>query len=300
MKNFKDIIENAKESGRVTVSVAGAQDREVLLSIKASQELGLANAILVGDSNLIEPMAEEIGLGNQCNIVHEPDIQKAAATAVKLVKNGEAQVLMKGLINSNPFLKAVLDREYGLRTFSMLSHLAAFEIPGQKKLVFISDVAMNISPTLEEKKSILINAIESLKAMGITRPNIALLAANEQVSEKMPVTVDCSELSKTFAKLYPLCQVEGPITMDVAASSEAAHHKGIDSKIAGNVDLFLVPSIEAGNMIAKTWSYYAGAKTGGIIIGATQPIVLCSRADSAEGKKNAIALACLVASQIKE
>ncbi|MEI8355429.1 MAG: phosphate acyltransferase [Deltaproteobacteria bacterium] len=298
LENFSKVIDEAKKSGPVTISVAAAQDKEVLLAIKAAYDMGLAKAILVGDSYLIWPIVNEIGLPSDIEVIHEPDIKEAALTAVKLVNKGEAQVLMKGLINSSIFLGAVLNREFGLRSGRMLSHLAAFEIPGQNKLVFHTDGGMNVAPSLDEKKGILLNAIEALMAIGIETPNIALLAANEQVNSKMPVTQDCLslvEMSKT-GKIPP-CVIEGPMSMDVAASADAAKHKGIESKIAGNVDLFVVPTIEAGNMVGKTLVCYAGAKIGGIILGATHTIVLCSRSDNAEAKINSIALACLVASR---
>ncbi len=293
--NFKEIRTKARELGAVTISVAAAQDREVLKAIKEANQEGLVKAILVGDENQIKPLYHEFQFEGFAKIIHEPDTDKAALKAVELVHNGDAQILMKGIINSSNFLRAALNTELGLRTGRILSHLAAFEIPGEKKLAFHTDGGMNIAPSLEEKKEILISALESLIHMGIHKPNVAVLTANEQVNPKMPATTDAQSLVDMWKNRdLPECVLEGPIAMDVAASADAAKHKGIASKIAGDVDIFLVPTIEAGNMIGKTLVYYAKAKIGGVIIGATNPIVMVSRSDNAEAKLNSIALACLM------
>ncbi|NTV90032.1 MAG: phosphate butyryltransferase, partial [Clostridiales bacterium] len=181
----------------------------------------------------------------------------------------------------------------------ILCHFAAFEIPGEKKLAYHVDGGMNIAPNLEQKKQIIILAIEALKAMGIDKPNVAVLTANEQVNPKMSATTDAKALVDMYeAGEFPPCVMEGPIAMDVAASAEAAKHKGISSKITGNVDIFVVPTIEAGNMVGKTLVYYAKAKIAGVIIGATNPIVMTSRADTAEAKLASIALACSMAARV--
>lgn len=293
--NYREILEKIKSRGQVIVSVAVAQDKEVLAAIKLAQDAGIAGAILVGDAELIKPMLAEIGLAADMQIIHEPDTNKAALKAVSIVRNGQAQVLMKGLINSSDFLRAVLNKEEGLRTGRQLSHLAAFEVPGQKKIFFVTDGGMNIAPTLPEKVSILTNAMLALHSMGITNPHVAVVAANEVVNPKMPVTVDGETLAQmSLAGELPAGIVEGPIALDVAISPEAAGHKGIDSKISGSVDLILVPTIETGNILGKSLIYYAKSKMAGIVLGATHPIVMTSRAETPEGKLNSIALACLV------
>lgn len=295
LRNFAEVLSKAKKLGGVTISVAAAQDKDVLQAIKAAWDAGLAKAILVGDADLIKPMLAEVGLPADMPMVHEPDVKQAALTAVALVKKGEAQVLMKGLVNSGDFLKAVLNSEVGLRTGRLLSHLSAYEIPGEEKIVFHTDGGMNIAPDLAEKKDILANAMMALAALGIARPNVAILAANEVVNPKMQATVDAKELveMQTRGELFPGI-VEGPIAMDVALSPEHAKHKGITSQISGNVDLFMVPTIEAGNLLSKALIHYAKFKNAGVIVGATNPIVMVSRADSAEAKLHSIALACLL------
>lgn len=296
--NYHDIVAEIKKRSLVKISVAVAQDREVLAAVKLAQDAGIAEAILVGDASLITPILEDVGLSENTLIIHEPETDKASLKAVSLVRNGQAQVLMKGLINSSDFLRSVLHKEAGLRTGRLLSHLGAFEIPGQKKLLFITDGGMNIAPTLLEKKQIMTNAMLALHAMGITEPKVALLTANEVVSEKMPATVDARDLVKmSITGELPKGLVEGPIALDVAVSLEAAKHKGIYSKIAGNVDLMVVPNIETGNALGKSLIYFAKSKMAGIVLGATHPIVMTSRSETPEGKMNSIALACLVNSK---
>lgn len=294
LSNFKQVLEKALEIGQVTISVAAAADKDVLTAVKSALDVGLARAILIGDAVNIETLAIEVGLTEGIQIIHEPDIDKAAIKAVSLVKDGEANVLMKGMINSSNFLRAVLDPNVGLRSGKILSHLAALEIPGEEKIVFLTDSGMILAPDLEQKKEILINAIQTLQKMGIEKPNVAVLAANEQVNPKIQATIDAMNLVEMSHKgLLPNCVIEGPMAMDVAARREAARHKGIESSISGQVDLFLVPTIEAGNMIGKTLVHYAHAKVAGVILGATRPIVLSSRADPLESKLNSLALAVL-------
>ncbi len=293
--NYHEIIAEIKNRSLIRISVAVAQDKGVLAAVKLAQEEGIAEAVLVGDTALIKPLMEEVGLSADTPILHEANSGKAVVQAVSLVKNGQAQVLMKGLVNSSDFLRAVLHKGEGLRTGRLLSHLGAFEIPGQKKLLFITDGGMNIAPTLFEKKQILVNAILALHGMGIMIPNVALLTANEIVNEKMPATLDAKILVEMRSNGdLPASLIEGPIALDVAVSQKAAQHKGIDSKIAGNVDLIMVPNIETGNALGKSLIYFAKSKMAGIVLGATHPIVMTSRSETPEGKMNSIALACLV------
>lgn len=297
LRNFSDVVEKAKKQGKVTISVAAAQDKEVLESIKAARDIDMADAILVGDENLIRPLMEEIGLPSDMRVVHEPDVKMAALTAVSFVSKGEAQVFMKGLVNSSDFLRAVLDAEVGLRTGRLLSHLSAFEVPGGEKVIFFTDCGINIAPTLDDKKDILTNSLIALKALGVENPKVAVLTANELVNPKMPATVDAKGLVELQAtgEYFQGCTIEGPIAMDVALDPEAAKHKGLSSSISGDVDLFLFPTIEAGNICSKALLNFANFKLSGVVIGATHPSVLVSRSDTAATKLNSIALACLIA-----
>jgi len=219
-----------------------------------------------------------------------------AEKRVQLVKSGEADLLMKGLVNSSVFLRAVLKEEKEGSGQVFLNHLASFQVPGFNRLLFFSDGGMNIAPGVKEKQRIVLNAVEALHRLGIAIPKVAVLTANEKIDEKMPATVDAANLAAMWAKgEIPGCILEGPMTMDVALSRDAAVHKGIDSRIAGEADLFIVPDIEAGNMVGKTLIYCAGAKMAGVILGADYTIIMTSRAENAEGKLNSIALAAAIA-----
>ncbi|HWR29340.1 MAG TPA: phosphate acyltransferase [Negativicutes bacterium] len=297
LHNFAEVLMRAGKNGPVQVVVAVAQDEEALRAVKAAHDAGLADATLVGDATLIKPMLARVGLAPDTKIVHEPEVVQAAVRAASIVKEMPTGILMKGLINSSEFLRAVLHPECGLRTGRLLCHLAAFEVPGDEKLVFHTDGGMNIAPTLLEKKDILVSALLALEALGIKLPKVAILTANEVVNPKMPATVDALALVEMNRQgVFGPALLEGPISMDVALSREAAEHKGIKSEISGQVDLFVVPSIEAGNLLGKALIYCAKAKSAGVILGATHPVVMVSRADSADAKLNSIALACCIAS----
>ena len=292
MKSFEEF---KKQTGRkVRICVAAAQDEELVKTIKEAQDLGIGQGILVGDKAKIEGLMAKVGLTG-AEVVNEPDEKAASLKAATLVGHGEADVLMKGLVNSSDFLRAVLNEGANLRTGSLLSHLAAFEIPSWHKLAFVTDGGMVTYPDVEAKVKIIKNALNSLHNLGMANPYVAICTANEVVNPKMQPTVDAAELMKLFAAgEFPGCTMEGPMAMDVALSAEAAAHKKLESKISGEVDLFIVPSIDCGNMIGKTLVHCAGAKMAGVIVGAAKPIVLTSRAENAEGKLNSLALACAI------
>ena len=296
MKNFAEVLGRAAQIGPLPLVLAAAQDEEALRALKAACEAGLAQPMLVGDEALIRPLLARVGLPSSIPIVDEPDPAQAAVTAAKAVNGTKSGILMKGLVNSSDFLRAVLHPECGLRTGRLLCHLAAFEVPGDRKLVFHTDGGMNIAPNLAEKKDILASALLALADLGIPCPKVAVLTANEVVSPKMPATVDAQALTEMNRRgeIGPAI-VEGPIAMDVALSREAAAHKGIRSEVTGDVDLFMVPGIEAGNLLGKALIYCAHAKSAGVILGATHPVVMVSRSDSAAAKLHSIALACCIA-----
>lgn len=294
-RNFQEVMSKAKNRGTVTVCVAAAHDKDVLKAVIEATGQGLARAILVGRAGIIESYLSEMSVKHDFLIIDEPDERQAAQKAVKLVKEGQARVLMKGLINSSDFMRAVLASDTGLTAGKRLSHLGAFEVPGQKKIIFFTDGGVNVAPSLLQKKDILIDALCALEKIGILNPKVALLSINEKVSPKIPSAVDAKALADMRrAGVIPTGILEGPIAMDVAVSPEAARHKGIKSNISGDVDLFLVPNADAGNMIGKTLIHYAGAKMAGLILGAASPIVMTSRAETAEGKLYSVALACLM------
>jgi len=293
-RNFRQILDKIKGRKPCVVSVAVAQDDVVLDALKRAYDLGFVKAVLVGDAGRIAPMLKTAGLPQDIPIVHEPDTQKAAEKAVALVRQGEAQVLMKGLVNTAVFMKAVLSSRNGLRSGKLLNTLVAFEIPGEDTLLFLTDPGLNTYPSLTEKKDILTNSIQFLQRIDIPHPNVALLASNEVVSPKLPATVDARSLVEMASKgVFPPATIEGPLALDVIARKEAASHKGIESRVAGKTDLILVPDIETGNAVVKALTSYAKATAAAIVVGATHPIVMTSRSETPEGKLCALALAQL-------
>lgn len=294
-KSFEDLLRLAKQKGPKKISVAVAEDEDGLRAIKAAVELGIVEAILVGDKYKIEDISNDINF-NLANvqIIHEKDSVNAARIATKLVSDKNADILMKGLIDTSTILKQVLDSEIGLRTDKIISHIAVFDIPTYHKILMVTDVAMNIAPDLQQKKQILENAVSFAKSLDIEMPKVAVLAAKEKVSNKMIATVEAKRLTD-MNKIGEIkhCIVDGPLALDNAMSKESAKIKGIESEVAGDVDILLVPDIEAGNVLYKSLTFFVNAKSAGLIIGTSAPIVLTSRADNEEAKLNSIALAVL-------
>ncbi|ODA40749.1 bifunctional enoyl-CoA hydratase/phosphate acetyltransferase [Desulfosporosinus sp. BG] len=292
---FESLLDRAKSLGRAKVAVAVAADKEVLEAIKIAEKEGLITPILVGDGEQIKRLAHDIGLSlERAELIDEslPDV--AAHKAVDAVVNGEAHFLMKGQINSSDFLRAVLRPVRGLRTGRLLSHFAAFQVPGFSRLLFVTDGGMNIAPNLTQKKEILDNGLLYLKGIGMDSVNVIALAANEVANTKMPATMDALALAEmSQAGEFPGAIVEGPLALDGAVSAAALKHKGITSQINGDVDLFLVPTIEVGNVLGKSLVYFAGATMAGIVLGAQVPIVMTSRNDTPRSKFMALSMAAL-------
>ena len=292
IKSYSAMIEKISCLRGSTMSVAVAQDKDILEAVYKASAVARVQPILFGDAREIDRLKNEIGYTGECKTIDEPDDLAATKAAVRSVHNGEADVLMKGLVNTSDYLRAVLNKDEGLRSGKMLSHLAAFEIPGRGRMLFLSDGGFNIAPDLDEKMEILKNALGAMRRMGYERPNVAVVTANEQVNEKAIATVHADAIAKAASSgEFGECVVEGPIAFDVAISKEAAHHKRIDSKISGCVDLILVPTIEVGNVLGKCLSILVGAKMAGVVLGASAPVVLTSRSEDAESKLNSILLA---------
>lgn len=297
VRSFNEVLEKVKSSEIKKVAVAVAQDEPVLEAIKEAKAKGLAEAILVGDENEIKAIAEKLDMDlSLYEVIHEVNPSKAALKAVELVSTGKADMVMKGLVDTANFLRAVLNKEVGLRTGKLMSHVAVFEIPAFDRLIFMTDAAFNMYPDLKAKIDILNNAVKVAHAVGIDMPKVAPICAVEVVNPDMPATVDASILSKMSDRgQIKGCIVDGPLALDNALSEEAAAHKKISGPVAGKADIMLLPNIEAGNVMYKTLTYTTNSKNGGILVGTSAPVILTSRADSFETKVNSIALAALVA-----
>ncbi len=298
-KDFKALVELAKIKGPKIMAVAVAEDREVLLSVKKALDEKIAKPILVGNKEKIEELGREIGLDfSDVEIIHEEDGVAASRLATQLVSEGRADLLMKGLIDTSIIMQAVLDREIGLRTERLISHVAAIQVPTYHKVLLVTDAAMNIAPDLLQKKDIIENAVEIAHSLDIGEPKVAILAAKEKVSAKMEATVHAQQLKKMNEDgIIKGCIIEGPLALDNAVSKESALIKSIDSPVAGDADILLAPNIEAGNILYKALTFLANGNTSGIITGTKAPIVLTSRADSQETKFNSIVLGVLKSSK---
>lgn len=298
MTTLELLIEKAIEKTDPIVAVAEAADLEVLGAVQSAVVRGLATFILFGDENKMRRMMTEnfsqLLSTDKIRIHHTVDAAHAALESVKAVSNGQAHVLMKGNLPTSVILKAVLNREYGLRTGKVLSHVAAFEVTGYNRLLFVTDAAMNVAPDLETKAQIIRNAVATAQACGVARPIVAPLAAIETINPAMVPTTDAAALVMMNKRgQINDCVIDGPLALDNAVSIEAAAQKGLTGETAGKADILLVPNIEAGNILYKSLMYFANAKVGAIIQGATAPIVLTSRADTAESKLYSLALAIL-------
>ncbi|WP_077368676.1 phosphate butyryltransferase [Anaerosalibacter sp. Marseille-P3206] len=299
LKSFDDLLALAKKKGPKKLAVAVAEDKEVLGAVGKAKELGIADAILVGDKKKIETVAQEVGVDlSLFEVVDESDSQQACRTAVSLVSSGKADIVMKGIIDTAVIMKQVLDKEIGLRTGKIISHVAVFSVATYEKIFIVTDAAMNISPDLNQKKEILENAVTFAHSLDIDDPKVAVVCAREKVSPKMEATIHAKEL-EDMNKNGEIkgCTVAGPLALDNAISKEAAIHKEIDSPVAGEADILLVPAIEAGNVLYKSLTFFAEGKNAGLIVGTKAPIVLTSRSDTEEAKLYSIALGVLAASK---
>ena len=301
-KSFEELISKANQKTLKKVSVSNAQDEPVLQAVKAAKEQNIATAILVGDEAKIREIAASIDMDlTDFEIINEPDTEAAALKAVELVHNGKADILLKGLLETKTFLKSVLNKEVGLRTGKMLSHVCVFEIEGINRLLFFTDVAFNTYPTLADKVNIINNAVEVAHACGIECPKVAPLCAVETVNPKMQPTVDADNLTKMYeGGDFKGCQIYGPLSMDLAIAPEAAVHKGVTNPVAGHADILLFPNIDAGNITYKILVRTAKVKIGNVLVGTSAPVVLTSRSDDFQTKLNSIALATVIAGSITD
>lgn len=294
IKTLTDLFSLAQQKKECRIAVVAAHDQPVLEAIKEAIEKKICQPILIGDEEKISALCKKIQLtiDNEVKVLNEPDASKAAYIAVRLIREGKADILMKGMISTAPLLKAVLHKELGIKKAETLSHFALFETAYYKKLLGVTDAAMNISPTLEEKKAIILNAVDILQRIGYENPKVAIVTPLEIVNPKIQSTVHAQklkELNKTGE--IPGCIVDGPLALDNALSLEAAEHKGIHSDVSGDADIIMVPDLNSGNILYKSLIYLGGASSAAVIAGAQVPIVLTSRSDSHYTKLLSIALA---------
>lgn len=300
IRSFGELLDAVRDGEKQIVSVAVAQDSDVLSAVNNAYKMGIANAILVGDEDEIVKIANEIDMDlSNFEVVDVKDKVEACRVAVKLVRDKKASLPMKGFVDTSVILKAVLDKEIGLKTGNLISHVGLLEVSGFDRMFLLSDSAMTIAPTLENKVDIINSSVKIAHALGNEEPKVAVLCAVEKVNPKMSATLDAAELTKMNEEgKITGCLVKGPLAVDNAVSIEAAKHKGINHPVAGNADILIAPDIEAGNILNKSMEYFARAEKAGVIMGAKTPIILTSRASSDISKLHSIALGVLVVQKL--
>jgi len=291
LRSLSEVIEMAKGKGKV-MAIAGAEDKEAIKAVFEAQELGVS-AILFGKKEVIESNLKEIGA--DFPIVDCRTDEESSKAAVKAVVEGRAHIVMKGLVKTSTLLKAVLDKEQGLRTERLLSHVAVVEVPGVNRLIFVTDGGMVIRPTLEQKVQIIENAVSVARKLGYEIPRVGLIAAVETVNPDMPETLEAAIIAKMNERgQIKNCKIDGPLGIDNALSVYAAEVKGVKGEVAGHADILVVPDIHSGNFLGKSAVYFANGKIAGIIAGAKAPVIVISRADTSESKFASIALAIAI------
>ncbi len=307
VERLDDLLAVARGVGPARVAIASPEEREVLLAVRDAVRAGIALPYLVGDGQRIAAVAAREGIDLQelkGQLVDVPagegQSTEVARRAVELVHRGQATVLMKGKMETADLLRATLDRDVGLRTGRLLSHVALIEMPGLDRLLYVTDGGVVLFPNLHQKLDIARNAVAVAHALGLAEPKIAVLAPAELVNSEIPATVDAAALAKMADRgQITGALVDGPFGLDNAVSIAAAETKGIHGPVAGRADILLVPSVEAGNLMAKVMTFLAGGRMAGIVVGASAPIVITSRADPHQGKLLSIALGVILAAEQK-
>lgn len=292
--NWEEVIQNVKgQSGKKRVVVVAAHEEHTLEAVHSVEKDGLVEPILVGDQPKIKKILDQLGMQvSPANIYHEADVDAAAAMAVRLIHEGKGDFLMKGILETGQLLKAVVNKETGLGKGSLMSHIAFQKMPRYHKMLLTTDGGMVLYPTLEQKKAIIENAVDMLLALGYDKPKVAVLAGVEKVNPKMPETEDGAMLKEmNRSGEIQNCIVEGPISLDLALVRERALIKGYESEVAGDADILVSPNMCTGNCLGKSFVEMAGAKMAGLVLGAQVPIVVTSRASSAEEKYLSLVLA---------
>ncbi len=295
IKNFEELITEVKKTGKKRLSIAIPYEVEDLKALKFAKDEGIIEPILIGKKDEIKKFYEKAEISLDAEIIEESDYYKAIELSVSMVRDGKADLLMKGLVKTPELLHAVLDKDRGIRKEKVLSHVGVLQCSRYPKLITMSDGGMIIAPTLDQKVEILKNAVFVSKALGVEIPKVALLSAIEIVNPDMPSSLDAA-LITMMAKRGQIkgAIVDGPLAFDNAISKWAAEVKGIKSDVAGDADVFIVPNIEAGNIFFKILNYLSDGYSAGVVIGATAPVILPSRSDSKESKYYSIALGCLI------
>lgn len=296
IKNLNGLLEIARKKSVQRLVVAAAEGEHVFrAAIKAKNE-SIIKPVFIGNKEVIIGFADKLKINtSEIEIINNKDQAEACYESFQLVSEGKADIVMKGLVNTATFLKALLDKRFGLVQNSILSHLAIFESAFYHKIIGVTDAAINIAPNLKDKAEIIKNAVDAFIKLGIDTPRVGVLAAIEKINPKMKATVHASRL-KILCETQKLknCIVDGPLALDNAVSQSAARHKGIESSVAGDVDILVTPDINSGNILYKSLNFLGGAVSAALVLGASVPVILTSRADSDQSKFMSIVFAVAI------
>lgn len=297
IRSMSELVERAKALGPARLVVPAAESETALAAAVQSRRQGLARSILVGDAAGISRLLEQLGADpGDFQLEHVPDDAQAARRAVELVRAKEASLILKGRLHTADLMRAVLDRQDGLRTGRLLSDVLVSEHPEASRLVGVSDGGVNVAPSLEQKRAILENAVRVFRRLGVARPKVAVLCAVETVEGSQPHTAEARALAEMAERgEIEGCDVLGPVALDGALAIQAAKVKGMSGPVAGRADILLVPTIEVGNALGKSFTWLARKPVGHVIEGAAAPVLIPSRAEAAEDKLCSVALGILAA-----
>jgi phosphate butyryltransferase len=296
---FEQMVTAAAEAGPVRIAAVAAHDPEVLKAVHRARQEGIVEATLLGDWPAIEAFCAQTGVDLEgMDILHEPDASLAARRAVALARDGQVDVVVKGQLKTAELLSSALNRDIGIRGKGLITHVAIFELPGISRLIYLSDSGVVVYPDVYQKLEIINNVVAVARRFGVAEPKVAILAASETVHPKIPASIDALALAKMAEQGWvESALVDGPLGLELAISPRAAQLEGSDSPIAGLADVLIVPNVEAGNIVAKGLLYFAQARMAGLVVGAKVPIIISSRADSAETRYLSLAMAAVLANR---
>jgi phosphate butyryltransferase len=296
LKKLSALVDIARKKPVKKLVIAAAEDEQVFIASMKAMAKNIASPVFVGDKQKITGLATKLNINpSGLEIINNKDQAGSCEIACQLISEGKADIIMKGLVNSSIFLKALLNKKYSLLKDSVLSHLAIFETPFYSKLLGVTDAAMNISPGIRNKAEIIKNAVKAFHKLGVGCPKVAILSATERINPKIKATVHASKLKMMNSRgKISNCVIDGPLALDNAISKAAAIHKGIESEVAGDADILLTPDLNSGNILYKSLNFLGGAVSAGILLGASVPVVLTSRSDSDESKFMSIIFAVAI------
>lgn len=297
IKSIDELFDLVANRPTMKIAVASAEDTDILQIVEKAKQMGLADFILIGAKEKIMALATENNLELDVEIIDQADPAHAAALAVELVNSGEASAVMKGFLQTCTFLKAILNKEKGLNVTGLISQVSVYDKDNGMGLQFLTDCAINISPTLSQKRQLIDNVVDLAIKLGYEKPRVAILSALELIRDDMPDTIEAAALSKMAERgQIKNCYIDGPLALDNAVSPEAAAHKNIMGEVAGRADILIAPSIQVGNVLTKALTFFAKKKVVAAVVGASKPIVMTSRTDMFENKLLSVALAGYIAS----